>query len=353
VRGDFLLVTCHGGAEAVLTARVTEILPRAVRAAWRRGVVSFRLGGEDPPADLLSRLSFAQAVIRSLGQVAGSDDADRLAKLGRLVGDTPFAAVHVWARDPRSDVDVAAIRGRLLAARGLPGGLPAAAAPGDLVLDCLVDTPDRWWVGWHRADSPSSRYAGGRHPRPLPAGKVSRAWLKLDEAFAVFTLDPRPGERALELGAAPGGACQRLLEAGLSVVGVDPAVVDPVVAAHPAFEQWRMRARDVRLKACRGFDWLVADMNIDPRSTLAALERIATAEGVRARGIVATLKLPDWSRAKELPEWLDRFRGWGFEPEARQLSSSGREVCVVARRTLRAEGRGPRVTRRATRRRGR
>jgi 23S rRNA (cytidine2498-2'-O)-methyltransferase len=159
---------------------------------------------------------------------------------------------------------------------------------------------------------------------------VSRAWLKLDEAISVFRIPLQPGQRALELGAAPGGACQRLLEAGLEVVGVDPAVIDPCVTASPRFEQWRMRAREVPLRRCVGFDWLLADMNIDPKSTMAAVARIASAPNVRLQGIVATLKLPDWSRAAELPGWLETFRGCGFEPRARQLSTGGREICVVA-----------------------
>ena len=173
------------------------------------------------------------------------------------------------------------------------------------------------------------------HPKELPPDKVSRAWLKLDEAIATFGVDLRPGQRAVELGASPGGACQRLLEAGLEVVGIDPAVVDERVAAEPRFEQWRMRARDVKVRNFRGFDWIVADMNIDPRSTLASIERIVTADGVKPAGIIATLKLPDWSRAEELPGWLDRFRAWGFAPRARQVSTGGREICVVALRTRR------------------
>ncbi len=163
----------------------------------------------------------------------------------------------------------------------------------------------------------------------MPA--VSRAWLKHDEAIVTFEPALDPGQRAVELGAAPGGACQRLLEAGLDVVGIDPALVDPVVAAHPRFMQWRKRARDVKLREFRGFDWLVCDMNIDPVSTMESLGRIVTAPGVRPRGIIATLKLPEWSRAAALPDWLASFRGWGFRPQARQLSTGGREVCVVAR----------------------
>jgi hypothetical protein len=100
----------------------------------------------------------------------------------------------------------------------------------------------------------------------------------------------------------------------------------------------------------KGFDWLLTDMNIDPSSTMAALERVLGG-GVRPTGVIATLKLPDWSRAADLPGWLDAFRGWGYAPRVRQLSTGGREVCVVA--TVRPAGRvTPSNRRRATRRQG-
>jgi hypothetical protein len=91
----------------------------------------------------------------------------------------------------------------------------------------------------------------------------------------------------------------------------------------------------VKVKNFRGFDWIVADMNIDPRSTLASIGRIVTAAGVKPAGIIATLKLPDWSRAEELAGWLEQFRAWGYNPRGRQLSTGGREICVVALRTRR------------------
>ena len=68
-------------------------------------------------------------------------------------------------------------------------------------------------------------------------------------------------------------------------------------------------------------------------------------------GVIATLKLPDWSRAADLPGWLDAFRAWGYVPRVRQLSTGGREVCVVA--TARPAGRvTPPNRHRATRRPG-
>ncbi len=344
-RGDFLLVSCQGGAEAALCRRQQEILPALAKGAWRRGLVTFRLAadaksaaqaaasvGFDPPDNFFPDLIFARAVIRSFGQVVGASDEERIEKLRLLAGHSTWDNVHVWHRDPRTNAASQPVRCHLLKLYEKSAALPAVAQPGDLVLDCVIDSIDRWWVGWHRADTPSSCWPGGVYPGVLPEDKVSRAWLKLDEALATFAVALERGNRACELGAAPGGACQRLLEAGLMVVGIDPALVADAIAADPRFEQWRMRARDVRIRMFRGFDWIVTDMNIDPKSTLESIERIVTAPGVRPAGIIATLKLPEWSRSDSLPAWLALFRTWGFQPQARQLSSGGREVCVVALR---------------------
>lgn len=340
LRGSgFLLVGCQGGAEPALEQRQQRCFPALRKAVWRRGLVSFRLPepiADQPdwqhravPAGLTDRLVFARTAIRSLGQVTGDDDQQRVAAACGLTGPTAFADAHVWKRDLRLDLETEPIRAALLAALGLPDD-PQPAAPGSLVVDCVLDTADRWWIGWHQLLSPSDNWPGGRYPGSLPAEAVSRAWLKLDEAIAAFELPLEAGQRACELGAAPGGAAQRLLAADLEVVGVDPATIDPRVADHPRFTHWQKRARDVRVKDLRGCDWLVTDMNIDPTSTMAALERVLKTTGRRPRGVIATLKLPDWSRAADLDGWLARFASWGYQPRVRQLSTGGRELCLVA-----------------------
>ncbi len=345
-RGGFILAACHHGAEAELCRRQAELLPELRRGAWRPGAVTFRLpAGCDPPDDFFPDLVFARTLIRSLGQVAAPAGSDLVAAALQVAGSAAWRNVHVWPRDPRADVDATAIRTALLAGLGMAPEATPCAAPGDLVLDCMIDTPERWWIGWHRAATPASCWPGGIYPGAMPADKVSRAWLKLDEAIATFAIPFAPGQRACELGAAPGGSCQRLLEAGLDVVGIDPAIIDPRVAGHPRFTHWRKRSRDVKLREFRGFDWVVSDMNIDPVSTLEALGRIVAEAGVRPRGIVATLKLPAWSRAEALPAWLTTFREWGYVPQVRQLSTGGREICCLALRSGREVSR-PHATRR-------
>lgn len=350
--GAFLLATCHGGAEAVLRERLLALLPGARPGAWRRGLVTLRLAPgttvpDDPLAGRLARCCFAHALVHCHGQVTGSDERALAAAVAALPVVHGARHLHVWQRDPPpvrepgQAPDSVVIRATAALAAAIPSLTPLGTPSGAPVVDVVIDDERRWWVGWHRADSVPGRHPGGVIPVTAPPDMVSRAWLKLDEALATFAVGLVPGQRAVELGAAPGGAAQRLLAAGLEVVGIDPALVDPRVAGHPRFTQWRKRARDVRLRELVGFDWIVTDMNIDPTSTLEALGRIATARGVRPRGIIATLKLPEWRRAAELDAWLATIRGWGFAPHVRQLASGGREVCVVALRTPRRRATPP------------
>ena len=141
-RGSFLLVGCQGGAEEALCGRQREIVPQMTKAAWRRGVVTFRLPADfDPPDDFFPDLVFARAVIRSLGQVSAAGDAERIERLLGLVGPTAWDNVHTWRRDPRTEVSTAAVRESLLAALGLPATLDPIAQRGDLVPTDREDAP--------------------------------------------------------------------------------------------------------------------------------------------------------------------------------------------------------------------
>jgi 23S rRNA (cytidine2498-2'-O)-methyltransferase len=47
--------------------------------------------------------------------------------------------------------------------------------------------------------------------------------------------------------------------------------------------------------------------------------------------MLLTLKLTDWSLAAQLPEWINRVRGWGYNVvRARQLVHNRQEICVAA-----------------------
>jgi 23S rRNA (cytidine2498-2'-O)-methyltransferase len=208
------------------------------------------------------------------------------------------------------------------------------ARPGDLVLDCVVVEPGEWWVGRHRAASVPARFPGGVCVTPTPADVVSRAFWKMREALAWSQLPVKMGDRCAEIGSAPGGSSQALLEAGLQVVGIDPADMDESLADHPHFTHVRKRAADMKRREFRGVRWLMADSNVAPKHTLDTVEAIVTNGQVHVRGMLLTLKLLDWQLAAMIPEYLARIRSWGFGyVRARQLSFNRQEICVAALRT--------------------
>jgi 23S rRNA (cytidine2498-2'-O)-methyltransferase len=180
-------------------------------------------------------------------------------------------------------------------------------------------------------------------PVSLPPHAVSRAYAKLEEALSWSGLPLAAEDECVEIGCAPGGASQALLDRGLFVTGIDPAVVDPVVLRHPRFRHLKKRGKEVRRHEFTGVRWLLADMNIAPEATLDEVEAIVTHPGVTIRGMILTLKLSDWNVAERLPEFVARVRAWGFrDVRVRQLVSGGQEVCVAAlrRKALRRLGRG-------------
>jgi 23S rRNA (cytidine2498-2'-O)-methyltransferase len=160
---------------------------------------------------------------------------------------------------------------------------------------------------------------------------ISRAYWKVVEALAWSELPVYAGDRCVEIGSAPGGSSQALLDAGLSVVGIDPADMDEGLLRHPRFQHIRARAADLKRREFRGIRWLVADSNVAPRHTLDTVEAIVTHREVRIRGMLLTLKLLNWRFAEEIPAYLERIRSWGYRHvRARQLAFNRREVCVAA-----------------------
>jgi 23S rRNA (cytidine2498-2'-O)-methyltransferase len=165
----------------------------------------------------------------------------------------------------------------------------------------------------------------------LPAGAVSRAWLKMEEALRWSELPIPRGARVAEIGSAPGGASQALLARGFYVLGVDPAEMAPAVLEHPRFTHLRRRSTQVRRREFGKIRWLTADMNVAPNYTLDAVEAIVKHPRVSVRGLLLTLKLSAPDADEHIGEYLDRIRSWGYNlVRARQLQYNRREVCVAA-----------------------
>ena len=142
----------------------------------------------------------------------------------------------------------------------------------------------------------------------------------------------RPGQVALEIGAAPGGAVLALARRGLEVWAVDTGALAPHVAALPGVHRVAKKVGALRWEELPArIDWLLVDVNLAPQVALHEVGRLMPRLRASLRGAVFTLKLNDWTFVRELPILVDRIRQMGL-PDVRMqhLPSNRREICAVA-----------------------
>lgn len=350
---EFLFVVCQVGAEAALKRDVARRAPAWKLAFSRPGLVTFKL---PEPVAAPARFEWHSPLARTSGFSLGQVQGERLKGLAELVWQLPqvvacgqqvdLADVHAWQRD-------AAVPGT----HGFePGPTPLseevrqavlAAAPPDLhrvawrpaarnswTLDVVLTEPHQWLIGCHQKTTRVATWPGGVPPLARPEGTASRAYLKMGEALLWSALPIVPGEVVVELGCAPGGAAQALLDCGFRVVGVDPAAVGDDVESHPRFTHVRRRTRDVPKHVLADARWLCADMNVAPQYVLDAVEEVVRSKCPALRGMLLTFKLASWDLLDRVPEYLARIRSWGFrDVRVRQLAFNAQELCVAVLRS--------------------
>ncbi len=310
----------------------------------RPGFLTFKLPPEhklEPDFELGS--VFARSYGFSLGKASGETPDDRAKNIGPLIAGRTFDQLHVWQRDTAApgdrDFEPGITPAATEAEQAIRNHVPALAAlrpptkAGHMVADCIIVEPNEWWIGYHKAHGRSSCLPGGLSKIDLPADVVSRAYLKMEEAIRWSRLPIEKGQECVEIGCAPGGSCQALLNRGLRVIGIDPAAMHASVLANRNFVHIRKRGNEVKKKEFRKTRWLVADMNVAPQYTLDTVEEIVTYPQVNIRGLLLTLKLLEWDLAEEVPQYLERIRGWGYaHVRARQLQYNRQEICVAAQK---------------------
>ena len=345
-------MTCQAGAETPLKTEIARRY-RDFRLAFSRpGFVTFKVP-DDLRSDRQFQLKsvFARTCGFSIDRISGQDTPDLCDQAWQLLGQryppealTRFQHIHAWERDRHLPGDdgfepgispVARETGELfLAAEPRPQTKRAFNQPalsGDRVLDIVLVEPGEWWLGWHRAQSGSSTWPGGVPEIDLPTGTVSRTYLKMVESLEWSGLPVEQGDACVEIGSAPGGSCQALLERGLTVTGIDPAEMDTALLSNPYFTHLRARAKDLKRRMFSDFRWLMADASVAPNYTLDTVEAIVTHRKVRLEGLLLTLKMTGWDLAGNIPEYTRRVRSWGYRyVRARQLAYNRREICIAA-----------------------
>lgn len=349
----FLFLTCQIGAENVCKQTLLEACDKLRFAFSRPGCLTFKLiDDETNVLPFIQRNPFARSFGWSLGLLK-SEDGNELTKAfwERIQSSLPANVrprrVHVWERD-RSRIGQRGFEPNISPLAESVGAKLLESVPPEIqnsnaldlnktafktewVLDCVLLEPNEWLVGFHQAVTDVNSWPGGMPDLSIPDDIPSRAYLKMLESLRWSKLPIRKGDTIVEIGSAPGGSVQTLLDKGLRVIGVDPADMDPEVAKHPNFQHWRMRGAEVKRRRLVDVRWLSCDANIPPKQTLDMVESLVTHDSTRFRGLLLTLKMPEWKLADEISNYMARVRSWGFRyVKVRQLVYNRQEICLFA-----------------------
>ncbi|MFT4197902.1 MAG: 23S rRNA (cytidine(2498)-2'-O)-methyltransferase RlmM [Pseudoxanthomonas sp.] len=351
-----LLCWCRQGFEPELAAELTERAAQAgiagyARAQRNEGYVLFV---SDQASALARRLPwrelvFARQKLEVVAELKGLDPRDRIAPM--------LAALHgharcgeVWVEHPDSDT------GKPLAAlaRSFGNALRPALRKAGLLCAQADATLPRLHVCLVAGDYAFLALADPADSAPWPLGiprlklladAPSRSALKLEEALLTL-LSPqekaqrlRPGMRAADLGAAPGGWTWVLAREQLRVTSIDNGPLRQQVLDTGLVEH--LRADGFHWQPPQPLDWMVCDMVEQPRRVA---ERMATwlREGW-CRQAIFNLKLPMKKRWDETRLCLEIVREQAGTPlllRARQLYHDREEITVFAA-PARAPARSP------------
>ncbi len=203
--------------------------------------------------------------------------------------------------------------------------------PGEKVTLLMMVGEDEFWAGEYTLKTTHFQ-TPGEVSSILPAEAPSRAYYKIAEAAEAFDLPFDHEEKVLELGSAPGGASQFLLDNDLRVYGVDPADMDPKIVKHPKFRHYRMPFEHIVKDTFKqDIDWIISDVNLPP--TVVMKEVVRLHDFMAPRGLVITLKINDSKHLRQLWNYIDDVEKLGYERFAlKYLPSHRQEVCLVAMR---------------------
>lgn len=290
-----MLLTCQAGYEALLAREVAELRRGVVR---EQGPGWVRVEAAGPGLETEGMPTFAHLALLAPREVKGGT-VNALAGaaadffLEGLRGeriDAPWPAVWqgpgelVGLGRRISAVETACaeqVRRRVARVARLAGAeLPRGPGPVR-VRGLFVHFTDfgRLWV------AREAWVAGPRRMADDPLAP-SRSYLKVEEAYAVLGVEPRPEERVCDLGAAPGGWSYSAARRGSRVVAVDNGPLKGGALGHPGIDHRREDAFRFQPPAGEPFDWLFCDLVEEPHHVLADLVTPWLARGWCRRFVV-------------------------------------------------------------------
>ncbi|GCE24609.1 hypothetical protein KDA_00930 [Dictyobacter alpinus] len=205
------------------------------------------------------------------------------------------------------------------------------------VIISLLCTMQKGYLGISTAEDNLSAWPGGARHYAQTKEQISRAEFKLLEALEVFGVILPSHGQALDLGAAPGGWTRLLLDAGLQVIAVDPARLDPRLEQRKGLEHYRGYAEDYLEDAVqqgKQYDLIVNDMRMDAREAARLISKAASCLRTEDGFMISVFKLPHAALGIDpfvnLKEALQILRGSYNIVQAHQLFHNRQEITVVA-----------------------
>lgn len=340
----FAMLCCACGAEKAVKSSMAD-------SGWRLAFSrpGFVTAKNDQPNAPLPEGPFIRTAAHSLGQSRNTQATDHLQVLLETLhqhwpAPQAFDELHVWPKDrvpigkfgfePGIDEVSKAVAEEIYSALSETWCRADApnriAEPGARVLDVVLVEPSHWFFGTHTAADWPTRWPGGVQPIAPRYEPISRAYFKAAEAITWSGFPMQEGDLVVEIGSSPGGACGRLLELGMRVIGIDPAEMDARIAKHPRFRHIRARAGDLPRKEFRGAKWMLVDSNVRPDKTLVTVENIVANAQTDFQGLLITMKIGDYDSIDLIDQWHQRIESWKPKSiKVRQLARNKVEVCFA------------------------
>ncbi len=315
---------------------------RGSGVAWFRALPGDAETGPRP-GQAFTNLVFARQCIAAFAELRALDPADRLTPILAALPGTPTRFGDLFVEHPDSD------EGKPLAA--LARSFGNALRPALRKAGRLAAAPDpklpRLHVVFLAGDHVALGITDPRHATPWPQGiprlklhrdAPSRSALKLEEALLMLLTEEerarwlKPGMKAADLGAAPGGWSWVLARAGLHVTAIDNGPLSETALATGLIRH--QRADGFTWQPREPLDWMVCDMVEQPRRVAARMAQWF-ASGWCRRAIF-NLKLPMKKRYAEVQANLADFErrcaeaGVAVHWRARQLYHDREEITVLA-----------------------
>lgn len=203
----------------------------------------------------------------------------------------------------------------------------AARTSADFICQIYCPSQDDLWLSVARLSEGVSHFEAGFRPMRSLKNAPSRSASKLEEALSILGRYPKPGETAVDLGAAPGGWSMVLARHGAIVDAIDHADLrlDPKMKLEGQINH--IKANGLKYMPPEPVDWLVCDMVMGARDSLEILKKWAQASAMRQ--FVVNVKLPKgnpWQGALKALETIEIIQEYSVS--VRHLLHDRSEITV-------------------------